>query len=445
MSLLTLNSVIALLGEKTERKLERSVAWAKLCVRMGRMSLCWYCRNLVVALSQVSVRGDFRTTVEYLIKLLKKDEFIANAVNTTWLDQLIAEKMQAERPDEMVALVSACLHIADSTYHKRFSEYEHSLSRGQILNAEHLISPVDVDLISGEVKYSVQVWQSAPDDYFLLLNNSWIELSIHRMSDGGLVFAINEDSYNTYIKEEVTSYRVNINGKTCVFEKENDPSLLRSPCPGKLTEYLTEDGGHVFSGDPYCDIEVMKSVITLSVSESGCVHYVKYPGAILDAGTVVARLDLDDPTKIKRAKPYEGVFPFCQTSFDTSKASVSQTFRTARRALENVLNGYCIPATFATEKITEAIDNLMRSLQDPQLPLQEMRDILSAMSGRVPEKVERQIQQLLSQYASNVTSMLCQFPSKKSWFDPRTCQKRGGPPNCNIQGSNFFCPFLIKR
>ena len=94
------------------------------------------------------MRGDFRTTVEYLIKLLKMKDFVGNAINTTWLDHLIAEKMQvhssthslrknltpnfaqkAERPDEMVAVVSAALHIADSTFHKRFSEYEHSLAR----------------------------------------------------------------------------------------------------------------------------------------------------------------------------------------------------------------------------------------------------------------------------------------------------------------------------
>ncbi|XP_065833896.1 acetyl-CoA carboxylase-like isoform X2 [Oscarella lobularis] len=369
--------------------------------------------NLVDALSQVSVRGDFRTTVEYLIKLLKMKDFVGNAINTTWLDHLIAEKMQAERPDEMVAVVSAALHIADSTFHKRFSEYEHSLARGQIINAEYLISAVLVDLIYGDVKYSLQVSQSAANSYFLLLNDSWIELPIHRMSDGAIVFSLNENSYNTYMREEVVSYRVIIDDKTCVFDKENDPSLLRSPCPGKLMQYLVDDGGHIFAHDSYCEIEVMKNVMTLSVDDSGCVHYVKYPGAILDAGTVIARLDLDDPTKIKKAKPYEGKFPFGQTSFNSSKATVSQTFRVARKVLEDVLNGYCIPEPYATAKVTEAIEKLMTCVQDPTLPLQEMQDILSTISGRVPEKVERQINALLSQYSDNVTSILSQFPSKK--------------------------------
>lgn len=51
-------------------------------------------------------------------------------------------------------------------------------------------------------------------------------------------------------------YRITIGNKTCVFERENDPSLLRSPSAGKLIQYTVEDGGHVFSGQCYAEIEV---------------------------------------------------------------------------------------------------------------------------------------------------------------------------------------------
>ncbi len=47
------------------------------------------------------------------------------------------------------------------------------------------------------------------------------------MSDGSLLVSIDNSSYATYMKEEVDSYRVMIDNKTCVFEKENDPTLLR--------------------------------------------------------------------------------------------------------------------------------------------------------------------------------------------------------------------------
>lgn len=51
-------------------------------------------RNMVVALKELSIRGDFRTTVEYLIKLLETESFQHNTIDTGWLDRLISEKMQ---------------------------------------------------------------------------------------------------------------------------------------------------------------------------------------------------------------------------------------------------------------------------------------------------------------------------------------------------------------
>jgi len=49
---------------------------------------------MVVALKELSIRGDFRTTVEYLTKLLETDSFQNNGCDTGWLDNLISEKMQ---------------------------------------------------------------------------------------------------------------------------------------------------------------------------------------------------------------------------------------------------------------------------------------------------------------------------------------------------------------
>jgi len=51
--------------------------------------------NLVLALKELSIRGDFRTTVEYLITLLENEEFQKNQINTGWLDKLIAERVQS--------------------------------------------------------------------------------------------------------------------------------------------------------------------------------------------------------------------------------------------------------------------------------------------------------------------------------------------------------------
>ena len=59
------------------------------------------------------------------------------------------------------------------------------------------------------------------------MNGSLLEVAVHWMSDGSLLLSLDGASYTTYMKEEVDKYRVVIGGKTCVFEKENDPTKLR--------------------------------------------------------------------------------------------------------------------------------------------------------------------------------------------------------------------------
>ena len=45
--------------------------------------------------------------------------------------------------------------------------------------------------------------------------------------------------------------------------------VFSSPSTGKLISYLVDDGGHVFAGDVYAEIEVMKMVMELRVTENG--------------------------------------------------------------------------------------------------------------------------------------------------------------------------------
>lgn len=48
---------------------------------------------MVLALKELSIRGDFRTTVEYLVTLLEMEAFHRNTIDTAWLDKCILEKV----------------------------------------------------------------------------------------------------------------------------------------------------------------------------------------------------------------------------------------------------------------------------------------------------------------------------------------------------------------
>ncbi|CAG0888809.1 unnamed protein product [Darwinula stevensoni] len=298
------------------------------------------CQNLVVALKELSIRGDFRTIVEYLVSLLEKEDFMKNRFDTNWLDELIAERVKPGKPDTMLAVVCGALHVADQVILNSFQSFQNSLERGQVLPAHTLNNAVEVELILDGIKYVVQATKTGASSYFLSLNDSCKEAEVHRMNDGGLLLSVDGASYTTYMKEEIDSLRIVIGNQTCIFEKENDPTVLRSSSAGKLLGYLVEDGGHVFAGQAYAEIEVMKMVTTLTVNESGCIWYSKRPGAVLDAGTIIARLDVDDPTRVTKAQLFSGSFaPNPDMALPSVPLKLNQVFAAAKATLENILQG----------------------------------------------------------------------------------------------------------
>uniref|UniRef100_A0A8C6Y901 acetyl-CoA carboxylase n=1 Tax=Naja naja TaxID=35670 RepID=A0A8C6Y901_NAJNA len=368
--------------------------------------------NLVVALKELSIRGDFRTTVEYLVKLLETESFQTNETDTSWLDHLIAEKIQAEKPDTILAVVCGALNVADASFRTCMDDFLHLLERGQVLPAASLLNIADVELIYEDTKYVLKVARQSLTTYVIIMNGTHIEIDVHRLNDGGLLLSYHGNSYTTYMKEETDRYRITIGNKSCDFEKEKDPSLLRAPSAGKLLQYMVEDGGHIYGGHSYAEMEVMKMVVSLTVEESGIIRYVRRPGTLLEAGCVVARLELDDRTKVHLAQLYMGgLSP--QPPLPILGEKLHQVFHNVLENLQNVMNGYCLPEPYFSAKIKEWVDKLMRTLRDPSLPLLELQEIMTSTLGRIPTSVEKSIRKVMAQYASNVTSVLCQFPSQQ--------------------------------
>lgn len=73
-------------------------------------------KALILALKEIEVRGEIRTTVEYLVQLLETKAFIENTIDTAWLDGLIKEKsVKVDTPDDLTvtsaAIFKAFMHV----------------------------------------------------------------------------------------------------------------------------------------------------------------------------------------------------------------------------------------------------------------------------------------------------------------------------------------------
>lgn len=58
------------------------------------------------------------------------------------------------------------------------------------------------------------------------------------MNDGGSLVLFDQTSHVVYVKEEVDGFRVGVDGKTIMFQKENDPTVIRADSPGKLGMFV---------------------------------------------------------------------------------------------------------------------------------------------------------------------------------------------------------------
>uniref|UniRef100_A0A803TG53 acetyl-CoA carboxylase n=1 Tax=Anolis carolinensis TaxID=28377 RepID=A0A803TG53_ANOCA len=342
--------------------------------------------NLVVALKELSIRGDFQTTVEYLVKLLETEAFRANEVDTSWLDHLIAGNVQVRRS------------LSQNCYDTNIMLY----------NIILIVIPYN------NINYipSSQVARQSLSTYVVLMNGSLLEVDVHRLNDGGLLLSFGGSSHTTYMQEDLGRYRITVGNQTCDFEKENDPTLLRSSSAGKLLQYTVDDGSHVCAGHSYAEMEVMKMVVTLSVEDSGVIHYLKRPGTLLEPECVIAKLELDNPSKVHPAQLYTGSLP-PQQPLPLLGGNPHQVFRNVLDSLVNVLNGYCLPEPYFSAKVQDWVGTLMQTLRDPSLPLLELQELMTSLSGRLPPSVEKAIRTAMAQYASNATSVLCQFPSQQ--------------------------------
>ena len=357
--------------------------------------------NMVQALKECSIRGEIQTTVEYLIDILQTPEFRDYEVNTAWLDKRIEGNVRVDRGNH---LQLAILTAAVQAYRKCEAlnqEFVDFLDRGQIPSSSMLTVKFPVPLIYEGVKYGFETFLMSSNVVVVSINGSSTEVRIRKLSDGGMLLVLGARSHTAYAKDVSAGLRMVIDGKTCLFAKEYDPSHLRAEMAGKLTRFLAEDGALLKAGDPYAEVEVMKMFLSLKAPEDGVLHHACTEGRVLSDGDLVARLELTDPSKVKTSKPFDERIPATWLmkphGRGTRGASSVKPHVLLRELVEGTLNdvvsGYEVPRV----RVDAALRALPEVLNDPQLPFGELQEALSFLTGRLPPALQNPLSDLLRQ------------------------------------------------
>ncbi|KAJ1512698.1 acetyl-coenzyme-A carboxylase [Coelomomyces lativittatus] len=356
-------------------------------------------QSMIIALKELCIRGDFRTTIDYLITLLESTAFQKNEITTSWLDVLIEQKIKTERPDRWVCVICGAAMKAFMASMQQRLLFLKKLEKGQVpaLATLNLVFPIV--FILDDVKYQIQVTLAAPDVFILRMNGSSVSVQARSLSDGGVLLTFSDATHTVYLKEEPQGDWLQVHGRTVVLEKETDPTLLLSPSSGKLLRWVIEDGSHVHRGDTYAEIEVMKMVMPLVANHSGKIKSIKQCGAPIFSGEILGTLDLDDPSCIQSALPCTEGFPCTSKSPSLTPMKTHQQYLDLKATLEHAIDG------FEQNESFESLLNQFFDIQSlPELPFLHVHQVFSSFLGRLPPHIITKVLDLLAYASPNHTN-----------------------------------------
>ncbi|OQR88272.1 acetyl-CoA carboxylase [Achlya hypogyna] len=343
-------------------------------------------KNLVLALKELSIRGEINTTVEYLVNMIETDDFRNNRISTSWLDERIArhkEVVATGRPDTLMVVLVGAMCLAYQASAARAEAYVAQLERGQIPAPDLLTQEDALELIYEGVKYQIKAARSGAITFTLYCNDSYVQANIRTLSDGGFLVLLNGKSHVAYATKEAQGLRLIVDGNTCVFTNEYDPTRLVTNAAGKLARYLTKDGAKLRRGTPYAEVEVMKMYMPLLTPEDGVVRHVKPEGSVLAPGDLIATMELDDPSCVKLSDIFRGKLPAFSNEPEAASAKSCFVLKKAMEVVGTLLEGYVVPA----DLVATALTDLFQALEDPLLPVEELGEVLSSLAGRIPGAV----------------------------------------------------------
>ena len=336
------------------------------------------------ALGELSVRGEIHCNIKYLRSLIEKDTFQQDAHTTAWLDGLIAAK---DRPADKEGLTDHLIVMCGAVMraHTRHQELEarvvDALTRGVPPEAWMTnLSEHSFELIYADVKYALRVTQGSPTLFYVRVNDKpACEAEVLTLANGGLKVLVGGRARVVHAEPSKVGLKVHIDGRPCFFPDDHDPTRMAAPGTGKLLRYLVPDGGRAVEGVPYCEIEVMKTVMPLVATSTGIVTHLLQPGAALETGDEVCAVEVEDPSSVKVSEPFTGEFTRFEARKLTGALKVDSAlvkFKVNSAGIIQILAGYDFTAN------DDPVTPLLQVIGTARLAADDFAETKEAVSSR---------------------------------------------------------------
>eukprot|EP01061_Rhynchopus_euleeides_P029516 TRINITY_DN483_c0_g2_i1.p1 TRINITY_DN483_c0_g2~~TRINITY_DN483_c0_g2_i1.p1 ORF type:complete len:2278 (+),score=1112.95 TRINITY_DN483_c0_g2_i1:484-6834(+) len=368
--------------------------------------------GMVLALKQLTIRGEIRSTKEYLLKLLDMPQFKESDISTAWLDALIKNRLKVEAPNPFLSVMCAATFKATERFDSNKAKYMSFLEAGHVPSSDLFTTRMSFNLVLEGVKYDVICSKSSETEWMLSLAGSHILVGVRRLADRGLLLSLEDGrSPVVYAEEDAACLRVNIDGRTATFTHEVDPTKLRSNMPGKLVRFLVADGDHVEAHQPFCEVEVMKMYLQLKTSIPGVISLKGMPGTTVHAGKILAVIDPDDPDNVVSSEENKKAWPplsqmAAPTSTPPTTPRISSTTTGGKKAKDaitiatNLLSGYEMPK--------DAFERALARMAEGMLAVQETGIDVTCLSALTAELSSEDLSKLcVGEEAAKNRFVLC--------------------------------------
>ncbi|KAG7354603.1 biotin carboxylase [Nitzschia inconspicua] len=385
-------------------------------------------RNMVLALKELSIRGDISTTIDYISRLIELDDFIENKIDTAWLDGIIKDNVEgiggleskndgsqkrstlaatSQKETHLSVAVGAAI-VAFDNCRDAEKQFLDLLAKGQLPPRSLLKMTHPVELILNGIKYKLLCTRKGQSTFKIGLDNadidSFVMTNVRLLSDGGYLIEIGGQSHVAYLTSKgdvATGMRLNIAGSTIAFSPDYDPTSLRTDVAGKLVKRLVPDGARVKKGEPYAEIEVMKMFMPLKVEEAGVVEWQANEGAALAPGDLLATLELENPENVTLVSIFEGNLEIKGWGSPSRPSNAVRPHLVLRAALEE-LNGAMSGYRLSQDEVDKIMEDLGAAVTDSSLPMLEIDEQLSVLSGRIPAKLFDAITKLIQDFRNGI-------------------------------------------
>ncbi len=381
------------------------------------------CRNtIILGLKELSIRGDISTPVDYLIRLMETPEFRNNTTSTAWLDSLIAKgettvPQSVEQEATVVICGAVCQAFRKQAERKR--EFVQQLTAGRVPTRQLLQLSDRIVLNYADVEYVCDVKACGPESFSFQLvppppasgnlfassgegmslgssfsssDSGVVLVEVRPFTDGGVLVIFDGKSRNCYLSNNPPlGWKLVIDKKQHTLESQRDPTKILTSSNGKIVKYLVPNGTRVKAGTAFVECEIMKMILPLVCEIDGTLRFSHAEGTVLESGELIARVEPDDLSSIRKARPFRGRFPvMAGPRAPETKPYLSLV--ELQKSVELVMSGYACTNTSALAL------SVLGALMEPRLPLSRFQQVLSEHKASLPGPLKSLLEDMCTAY-----------------------------------------------